>query len=85
MLFLKRIDGAGSWQCHDSERDTHNPVEQILLWNTTDAEFTSGGARVDFLSNGFKLRHDNAAINASGGTLVYGAWGDVPFKYNNTF
>ena len=85
MLFLKRTDSAGSWQCHDSERDVNNPVEQILLWNTTDAEFTSGGARVDFYSNGFKLRNTNAAINASGGNFIYGAWGDVPFKYNNTF
>jgi len=84
MVFIKRTDGAGSWQCHDSKRDTNNPVNQILLWNTTDAEFTSG-TRLEFFSNGFKLVNSNAAINASGGDFVYGAWADVPFKYNNTF
>ena len=84
MLFLKRTDGSGSWQCHDSVRDTYNPVNKILLWNTADAEFTSGD-RVRFLSNGFKILNSNNAINADGGNFVYGAWADVPAKYSTAF
>jgi hypothetical protein len=37
-----------------------------------------------FLSNGFKCRTSDGEIN-SAETFIYGAWGDVPFKYNNTF
>ena len=84
LIFLKRTDSTGSWLVHDNKRDTENPVNKILLWDTTDAEFESGD-RVDFLSNGFKLRNSNAGMNGSGNDYVYGAWGNVPFKYNNTF
>ena len=35
--------------------------------------------------NGFKVRGSNNATNQNGTTFVYGAWGSVPFKYNNTF
>ena len=37
---------------------------------------------IDVLSNGFKLRTSNITINNTN-TYVFGAWGDVPFKYNN--
>ena len=84
LIFLKRTDSSGSWLVHDNKRDTFNPVNEILLWNTNDAEFESGD-RVDFISNGFKLLNSNAGMNGSGNSYVYGAWGDVPFKYNNTF
>ena len=46
------------------------------------ADHTSYG--LDIYSNGFKLRTSNATVNASG-TWLFGAWGDVPAKYNNTF
>ena len=49
-----------------------------------NAEDDSSGRTVDVLSNGFKIRTSNSTINASA-TYIYGAWGDVPFKYNNTF
>ena len=40
----------------------------------------------DILSNGFKLRSENGTLNhPSGNKFIYMAWGDVPFKYNNTF
>tara|TARA_Y100000114_G_scaffold113216_1_gene107073 strand:+ start:779 stop:2464 length:1686 start_codon:yes stop_codon:yes gene_type:complete len=84
LIFLKNTESASSWLVHDDERDTFNPVNEILLWNTSDAEFESGD-RVDFLSNGFKLRNSNAGMNGSGTQYVYGAWASTPFKYNNTF
>jgi hypothetical protein len=84
LIFLKRTDSSGSWLVHDDARDTFNPVNEILLWNTNDVEFESGD-RVDFLSNGFKLRNSNTGMNGSGNTYIYGAWGSVPFKYNNSF
>ena len=84
LIFLKNIEASSSWLVHDDKRDTENPVNEILLWNTSDAEFESGD-RVDFLSNGFKLRNSNAGMNGSGNDYVYGAWGDASFKYNQTF
>ena len=86
MIFVKDRDRGENWVTFDSARNTFNSVDKGLFWNASSAESTGSGSGfdVDFLSNGFKLRcsHDN--MNGSS-TYIYGAWGDVPFKYNNTF
>ena len=83
MLFVKRADGTNSWFVWDTTRTTFNKMNSYLYWDLTNAEET--GYAIDVLSNGFKIRGQNNATNNSGGIFVYGAWGDVPFKYNNTF
>jgi hypothetical protein len=86
MLILKDLDDAENWVMFDSERNTYNPIDNGVFPNATTAETTGSGSGfdVDFLATGFKLRctHDN--MNGSS-TYVYACWGDVPFKYNNTF
>ena len=82
MVFLKLRDSAGDWWIYDSARDTANPVNKYISWNRTDAE--ASGLNADFLSNGFKLRNTSGDFNSTA-TILYGAWGDVPWKYNNTF
>ena len=47
-------------------------------------EFAGNGFKVDMMANGFKFRTDHDNLNGTN-TYVYGAWADVPFKYNNTF
>ena len=85
LVVTKRIDGSGSWLVHDNKRDTYNPVKQIILWDDNQGEFSGANDRVDFLSNGFKVRSSNTGINGSGNDYIYMCWMDVPFKYNNTF
>ena len=51
--------------------------------NNSDAE--ANGVPIDFTSSGFKVRSSGSGVNSSGNTMIYMAWGDVPFKYNNTF
>ena len=85
MIFLKRTDSSGSWHVFDTARNTFNPVDTYLLWDTDGTDDTASSNSIDFLSNGFKIRNNAAGLNTSGGDYIYGAWGDVPFKYNNTF
>jgi hypothetical protein len=86
MLFIKRTDSAASWYVLDTARDTNNPVTTLLAWDLSTYESDIGSAnKFDVLSNGLKIRTSGNGLNGSGGTFVYGAWGDVPFKYNNTF
>ena len=87
MLCIKGVDEAYSWFVFDSARNTFNLVDKHLRWDGTDAELTepTGARRVDFLSNGFKVRASAASLNGNNDTYVYMAWGDVPFKYNNSF
>ncbi len=84
-LFVqKRVDSTGSWRVWDAVRHPYNPNDAILRWEDSGAEDTANGV-VDFLSNGVKIRMTYAEMNASGGDFVYMCWGDVPFKYGNTF
>ena len=34
---------------------------------------------MDFLSNGFKIRHNDGAWNGSGNSYIYMAWAEHPF------
>ena len=88
MIFIKMIVSGDGWGVWDSARYPSNPIYKIVSWNNSNAESTlaSGYYDVDFLSNGFKIRANNAQINHSSyDPYIWGAWGDVPFKYNNTF
>ena len=87
LLVIKGATEAYPWFVFDSARNPHNLVDKHLRWNGADAEATepTGARKVDFLSNGFKVMADAASLNGSGDTYVYMAWGDVPFRYGNTF
>jgi hypothetical protein len=90
MIFTKRYDGGGeNWGVFDTARAFYNPTsahsDGQLVWDTNGLATAGSTHGVDFLSNGFKLRGTGGLNNQSGGEYIYGAWGDVPFKYNNTF
>jgi len=83
MIFVKLVASAGDWWIQDTGRSTFNVASKYIAWNRSEAEAT--GIDVDFLSNGFKIRTSSGDFNKSNSQILYGAWGDVPFKYNNTF
>ena len=77
---VKRFDSTGSWEQVDNKR-THqtNPIDADLLLDTPDAEYEAD--RMDFVSNGFKLRTNSAAFNGSSGSYVFMAFAETPFKF----
>lgn len=81
-VMLKRIDSADSWLMRDNKRDPYNVTAQMINANANGAEYTDS-TLIDFVSNGFKLRHQNSLMNASGGTFIYLAFAEAPFKYSN--
>ena len=85
LVFCKAADATENWQVRDTARSTFNANSQVrIYWNSSSAEGSASTASpIDFLSNGFKVRGSNTEINSN--TIVYGAWGDVPAKYPNTF
>jgi len=85
-VMVKRTDSADHWVVLDSDRDIDNPAVRRLEPNLSAAEAVSweGGATdTDFTSNGFKLRTGYSPHNASGGTYIYLAFAENPFKYTN--
>jgi hypothetical protein len=77
-LLWKRTDAVANWFLLDSTRTPANPVNLELYADQTNAETTFTDC--DFLSNGFKLRTSNTDRNASGGTYIYAAFAENPFK-----
>jgi hypothetical protein len=53
-----------------------------LVIDGTYAEATTP-LGVDFLSNGFKWRGNNGGWNTSGGTYIFLAFAESPFKHTN--
>lgn len=81
-VMYKRTDSSGDWSILDTERSTYNVADDYLYPHSSAAE-ASGAYQTDFLSNGFKLRGTNTQNNASGGTYIYMAFAENPFKYSN--
>tara|TARA_E500000305_G_scaffold205_1_gene155 strand:+ start:1056 stop:3605 length:2550 start_codon:yes stop_codon:yes gene_type:complete len=82
-FMFKRTDASATWFIYDNKRDPDNRVAQALFAETSGAESEQTGGFVDFVSNGVKLREDGSAMNASGGTFIYMAFAEAPFKYAN--
>ena len=80
-VMVKRTNSTGSWGMRDNKREAYNNGQDFLLANTTAAEQTS--ATIDFLSNGFKLRHSGSEENTSGSTMIYMAFAEAPFVNSN--
>ena len=78
-VMVKRTDASNEWLIHDSARSTYNVVNARLSAQSSSAESTSPDA-LDFISNGFKLRTTDTGWNASGGTYIYMAFAENPFK-----
>jgi hypothetical protein len=81
-VMYKRTDTSGSsWVVIDTSRDTYNYSDKELYPNLSNSENT-GSARIDILSNGYKIRSDSTYgyINASGGTYIFAAFAENPFR-----
>ncbi len=88
LIMLKKINNVDSnsgWHIYDNRRNTYNAANNFLLAshsyyenraanNTADVTTYT----VDFLSNGFKLRHNSNNLNDGGSNYIYAAWAEAP-------
>jgi hypothetical protein len=81
-ILLKCSSVVSTWLVLDSARSTYNVMAASLFPSTSGAEDSTYN-QIDFLSNGFKMRADNANSwigNVSGNTYIYAAFAENPFK-----
>ena len=80
-VMTKRTDSTSNWVMQDTSRSTYNVVDAGLFANLSSAENT--GPWFDMVSNGFKVRSNGSDTNTNGGTYIYMAFAEHPFKYAN--
>jgi hypothetical protein len=79
-VMIKRTDSTGFWAMLDNDRLGYNVTDKVVYANASNAEATAQAT--DFLSNGFKLRTLDSDVNSVGGTHIYMAFAENPFKYS---
>ena len=83
-VMCKSTNAISNWTILDSTRDINNPADQRLFANTSSEEVANSDGDIDFLSNGFKIRHGaGGAANNNGETYTYAAFGEKPFGGSN--
>ena len=85
-IMIKQSSSSGnSWWITDSTRYEFNgDTPDALRANTADQENTSNSAIMpDYLSNGFKIRGSDTAVNQNNSTYIYMAFAEQPFKFSN--
>ena len=81
-VMIKKATGTGSWLIYDDARAPTNSVGNLLYADTSATENPVTN-RMDFVSNGIKLRTDDASHNTVNSTYIYMAFAEQPFKNAN--
>ena len=76
-VMVKNISTTGWWNINDHKRPGHNPTDDMLAAQSSNAEADEDD--IDLLSNGFKQRSTGGDPNGSGETFVYAAFAEQPF------
>ena len=79
-VMVKGTQNGVNWHMFDNKRTTFNVVNKELYADATSAEATA--TRMDFVSNGFKLRSSSGSENGSGNTYLYFAFAEEPLVAN---
>ena len=83
-IMIKSSSNAEGWWIVDDKRTTYNPTNNLLRADTSDAELVgNANLKLDFLSNGFKLRQTDGALNGSGLSYIYMAFAEAPLVGTN--
>jgi len=81
-LIIRNVSQTSAWQTYDAERLGYNDKNYELRPNETAGEGSTTDY-VDFLSNGFKLRHQSTGVNQNGDEFIYLAFGQTLVGSNN--
>jgi hypothetical protein len=79
-VLIKVSSTTGDWAIQDSSRSTYNAANALLWLDLANAEYTTAGVELDYLSNGFKVRNTNALYNSNTATYIFMAFAENPFK-----
>ena len=77
---MKSTSHSVNWKVHDNKRDAfNNGLGASLSPNENSAEDDNTAYDIDFLSNGFKQKNNNANMNKNTYAYIYQAFAENPF------
>ena len=76
-VIIKNTARSDNWYLFDNKRGGFNVDNDFVFPDLSNAEVTSD--QIDILSNGFKCRNANDAINSSGESIIYMSFAESPF------
>ena len=79
---IKVTSAVENWTIFDGARKPVNRDDNVasIYASTSGAEYTGASYHnIDILSNGFKVRLTNTAVNSSGASYIYMAFAENPF------
>jgi hypothetical protein len=76
-IMTKNTARSDNWMIFDNKRLGYNVDNNFVFPNLANTEVDSD--QIDILSNGFKCRTTNDAVNSSGEVTVYMAFAEAPF------
>ena len=79
-VMVKETTNSRDWQVKDNTRNEYNVTDLALQPNQSYAEASNNF--LDLLSNGFKMRSTSLGSNNNGGTYIFLAFAEHPFKYS---
>lgn len=79
-VLIKKTSAIGGWLLHDTVRSSYNVDQTVLIPNLSDSENVNSAWSIDELSNGFKVRATDGQSNENGGSYIYAAFAESPFK-----
>ena len=77
-----KYHSAGNWYIFNNKALGYNPDNEMQYADLSNAEGTTDA--IDFLSNGFKLRHTDTGYNANNETYYYIAFAEFPMVSSNS-
>jgi hypothetical protein len=82
-VFIKRVTAIEHWWIFDSDRSPHNLMDDYMKVSSDEAEVINHTSiKLDFLSNGFKIRGNNTGIGLNGQEHIFMAFAEEPFKHS---
>ena len=83
-VIAKRINGTGYlWYLRDEVRSPINPMDQKIDVASSGAESNDGNNKIDFYSNGFKMRHSLGQSNENSYGYIFWSFGQALVGSNN--
>ena len=83
-IISKNADRNENWLIHDNKRGPINVNQNRINPNDSGVESSASYFNLDFLSNGFKIRSTDTALNQSGEVYVFMAFAAEPLVASNS-